>query len=323
MPAYRLALLPPPWPFPHLHFLGQDIMKIARKSTDADILSQRVFFSFSPCGYSSGRKSGARSLPGSSCVMIEAGGHEAGGSAYPVPRAQGRKPLHFAWLRLWLLAAHRLRGQAPARATVPRDSRILNLRQIALCFSSQYADPHRPHSQSVVPACAEEHMTIENDEDQDFKDAEPNTELLSIASSPQMNSFRPKLEPSPSPPPQIPPVAASHKQGDAVLINFLSNGKRPDIARAIAVHSDHSDAASGAEDDPSISSSPSTSSASCKSPPFNLAAVAATAASSSPSEPGAINLINLAAGALAFTTGNGPDPLRKSTTDSTPVESVS
>ncbi|KAH6687516.1 hypothetical protein VD0002_g2489 [Verticillium dahliae] len=140
--------------------------------------------------------------------------------------------------------------------------------------------------------------------------------------SPQMNSFRPKLEPSPSPPPQIPPVAASHRQGDAVLINFLSNGKRPDIARAIAVHSDHSDAASGAEDDPSISSSPSTSSASCKSPPFNLAAVTAAAVSTSPSEPGAINLINLAAGALAFTTGNGPDPLRKPTADSTLVESV-
>lgn len=106
--------LPPPWPFPRLHFLDQDIMKIARKSIDVDILSQRVFFSFWPCTYSGGHLSEARSLPGSICVMVEAGGHEAGGSAYPVPRAQGRKLNHP------LSSAPRGVPQARSGSVVPR-----------------------------------------------------------------------------------------------------------------------------------------------------------------------------------------------------------
>ncbi|PNY24192.1 Uncharacterized protein TCAP_05866 [Tolypocladium capitatum] len=50
--------------------------------------------------------------------------------------------------------------------------------------------------------------------------------------SPLMQALRPKLELSPSPPPDIPPAQIRPSSGDAVLVSYLDNGRRPDIARA-------------------------------------------------------------------------------------------
>ncbi|KAG9498963.1 hypothetical protein J7337_009774 [Fusarium musae] len=70
--------------------------------------------------------------------------------------------------------------------------------------------------------------------------------------SPLMTPLRPKLEPSPSPPPDIPAAQVSLKStsidgrgksnrhkvrptsGDAVLVAYLDNGRDPDIAREAA-----------------------------------------------------------------------------------------
>ncbi|GAO16462.1 hypothetical protein UVI_02048210 [Ustilaginoidea virens] len=50
--------------------------------------------------------------------------------------------------------------------------------------------------------------------------------------SPLMKALHPKLEPSPSPPPDIPPSQIRPNIGDAVLLASLDNGRRPEIARA-------------------------------------------------------------------------------------------
>ncbi|KAJ6439986.1 C2H2 type zinc finger domain-containing protein [Purpureocillium lavendulum] len=68
--------------------------------------------------------------------------------------------------------------------------------------------------------------------------------------SPLMQALRPKLELSPSPPPDIPPAQVSlspppiddfftsnrskirPSSGDAVLVSYLDNGRRPELARA-------------------------------------------------------------------------------------------
>ncbi|ODA80528.1 hypothetical protein RJ55_03487 [Drechmeria coniospora] len=50
--------------------------------------------------------------------------------------------------------------------------------------------------------------------------------------SPLMQALRPKLELSPSPPPDIPPAQIRPSSGDAVLVSYLDNGRHPDIARA-------------------------------------------------------------------------------------------
>ncbi|KAF4512706.1 hypothetical protein G6O67_000054 [Ophiocordyceps sinensis] len=47
-----------------------------------------------------------------------------------------------------------------------------------------------------------------------------------------MQALRPKLELSPSPSPDIPPAQIRPSSGDAVLVSYLDNGRRPDIARA-------------------------------------------------------------------------------------------
>lgn len=46
-----------------------------------------------------------------------------------------------------------------------------------------------------------------------------------------MAPLRPKLEPSPSPPPDIPPAQVRPTSGDAVLVAYLGNGRDPDVAR--------------------------------------------------------------------------------------------
>lgn len=69
-----------------------------------------------------------------------------------------------------------------------------------------------------------------------------------LQNSPLMKPHHPRLEPSPSPPPDVPPPKVSHSpkrgrkkssnrrgkvrpsQGDAVLIRYLDGGKRPEIA---------------------------------------------------------------------------------------------
>ncbi|KAL3959070.1 hypothetical protein ACCO45_007232 [Purpureocillium lilacinum] len=50
--------------------------------------------------------------------------------------------------------------------------------------------------------------------------------------SPLMQALRPKLELSPSPPPDIPPAQIRPSSGDAVLVSYLDNGRRPELARA-------------------------------------------------------------------------------------------
>ncbi|RDA86519.1 hypothetical protein CP533_0426 [Ophiocordyceps camponoti-saundersi (nom. inval.)] len=50
--------------------------------------------------------------------------------------------------------------------------------------------------------------------------------------SPLMQALRPKLELSPSPPPDIPAAQIRPSSGDAVLVSYLDNGRRPEIARA-------------------------------------------------------------------------------------------
>ncbi|KAM4055399.1 C2H2 type zinc finger domain-containing protein [Hirsutella rhossiliensis] len=50
--------------------------------------------------------------------------------------------------------------------------------------------------------------------------------------SPLMQALRPKLEPSPSPSPDIPLAQIRPSSGDAVLVSYLDNGRHPDIARA-------------------------------------------------------------------------------------------
>ncbi|KAG8420456.1 hypothetical protein J3459_011068 [Metarhizium acridum] len=50
--------------------------------------------------------------------------------------------------------------------------------------------------------------------------------------SPLMKALHPKLELSPSPPPDIPPAQIRPSSGDAVLVAYLDNGRRPEIARA-------------------------------------------------------------------------------------------
>jgi hypothetical protein len=47
-----------------------------------------------------------------------------------------------------------------------------------------------------------------------------------------MAPLRPKLEPSPSPPPDIPATQVRPTSGDAVLVAYLDNGRDPEIARA-------------------------------------------------------------------------------------------
>ncbi|KAG8354074.1 hypothetical protein FVEN_g8039 [Fusarium venenatum] len=50
--------------------------------------------------------------------------------------------------------------------------------------------------------------------------------------SPLMTPLRPRLEPSPSPPPEIPATQIRPTSGDAVLVAYLDNGRDPEIARA-------------------------------------------------------------------------------------------
>ncbi|KAH9900538.1 hypothetical protein F4778DRAFT_782072 [Xylariomycetidae sp. FL2044] len=52
--------------------------------------------------------------------------------------------------------------------------------------------------------------------------------------SPLMKPYRPKFEPSPSPP-AIPPPIIRPSQGDAILIHYLDGGKRPEIAAEAGV----------------------------------------------------------------------------------------
>ncbi|KAF3806481.1 hypothetical protein GCG54_00006248 [Colletotrichum gloeosporioides] len=108
--------------------------------------------------------------------------------------------------------------------------------------------------------------------------------------SPQMQPHRPKLLPSPSPPPTFssdrkPPHGRRKVepiQGDAVLVAHLGNGRQPEIAHAAALEPLASD--NGSEDD---SSSP-------ESPGRNM---------NRPPPPDSFDLKSLAAGALAaFTT---------------------
>ncbi|KAF6836066.1 C2H2 type zinc finger domain-containing protein [Colletotrichum plurivorum] len=80
--------------------------------------------------------------------------------------------------------------------------------------------------------------------------------------SPQMQPHRPKLQPSPSPPPSLSSVRKSphgrHKiepiQGDAVLVAHLGNGRQPHIAHTAALEPLASD--NGSEDDSSAPESP-------------------------------------------------------------------
>ncbi|OHW96380.1 C2H2 type zinc finger domain-containing protein [Colletotrichum incanum] len=119
--------------------------------------------------------------------------------------------------------------------------------------------------------------------------------------SPQMQAHRPRLEPSPSPPPELGPGSKSlhgHRrvepiQGDAVLVAHLGNGRLPDVAHTAALEPLASD--NGSEDD---SSSPT-------SPDRDMA---------KPAEP--FDLKILAAGALAFTATDAPatDVISPSTT---------
>ncbi|KAF4428089.1 hypothetical protein CFRS1_v010207 [Colletotrichum fructicola] len=108
--------------------------------------------------------------------------------------------------------------------------------------------------------------------------------------SPQMQPHRPKLLPSPSPPPTFssdrkPPHGRRKVepiQGDAVLVAHLGNGRQPEIAHAAALEPLASD--NGSEDD---SSSP-------ESPGRDM---------NRPPPPDSFDLKSLAAGALAaFTT---------------------
>ncbi|RCI13705.1 hypothetical protein L249_7896 [Ophiocordyceps polyrhachis-furcata BCC 54312] len=55
--------------------------------------------------------------------------------------------------------------------------------------------------------------------------------------SPLMQALRPKLELSPSPPPDIPAAQIRPTSGDAVLVSYLDNGRRPEIARAAGAQS--------------------------------------------------------------------------------------
>ncbi|TDZ28283.1 Transcriptional regulator prz1 [Colletotrichum spinosum] len=83
-----------------------------------------------------------------------------------------------------------------------------------------------------------------------------------LGDSPQMQPHRPKLEPSPSPPPTLTagrkPVQGRRKaepiQGDAVLVAHLGNGRQPEIAHTAALEPLASD--NGSEDDSSSPESP-------------------------------------------------------------------
>ncbi|KAL0930738.1 C2H2 type zinc finger domain-containing protein [Colletotrichum truncatum] len=80
--------------------------------------------------------------------------------------------------------------------------------------------------------------------------------------SPQMQPHRPKLQPSPSPPPTFSSGRKSSQgrrkvepiQGDAVLVAHLGNGRQPEIAHAAALEPLASD--NGSEDDSSSPESP-------------------------------------------------------------------
>ncbi|PHH68793.1 hypothetical protein CDD82_268 [Ophiocordyceps australis] len=60
-------------------------------------------------------------------------------------------------------------------------------------------------------------------------------DVLTTHDSPPMQVLRPRLEPSPSPPPDIPPAHIRPSSGDAVLVSYLDNGRCPDIARTAGV----------------------------------------------------------------------------------------
>lgn len=52
--------------------------------------------------------------------------------------------------------------------------------------------------------------------------------------SPLMTPLRPRLEPFPSPPPDISPSAVRPTSGDSILVDYLDNGRNPEIARVAA-----------------------------------------------------------------------------------------
>ncbi|WYZ40316.1 hypothetical protein EsH8_IV_000657 [Colletotrichum jinshuiense] len=110
--------------------------------------------------------------------------------------------------------------------------------------------------------------------------------------SPQMQAHRPRLQPSPSPPPALSPgPKSSHSrrkvepiQGDAVLVAHLGDGRQPDIAHFAALEPLASD--NGSEED---SPSPTSPDRDMNRPPESL------------------DLKILAAGALAFTATGTPE----------------
>ncbi|OHF00573.1 C2H2 type zinc finger protein [Colletotrichum orchidophilum] len=110
--------------------------------------------------------------------------------------------------------------------------------------------------------------------------------------SPQMQAHRPRLQPSPSPPPALSPSRKSFHgrrrvepiQGDAVLVAHLGNGRQPEVAQTAAREPLASDNGSESE-----SSSPT-------SPERDM---------NKSTEP--FDLKILAAGALAFTSPDAPE----------------
>ncbi|KXH37737.1 C2H2 type zinc finger domain-containing protein [Colletotrichum nymphaeae SA-01] len=108
-----------------------------------------------------------------------------------------------------------------------------------------------------------------------------------------MQAHRPRLQPSPSPPPALSPSRKSFHgrrkvepiQGDAVLVAHLGNGRQPDVAQAAALEPLASD--NGSESESSSPTSPERD--------MNKSA-----------EP--FDLKILAAGALAFTSPGAPEP---------------
>lgn len=111
--------------------------------------------------------------------------------------------------------------------------------------------------------------------------------------SPQMQAHRPRLQPSPSPPPALSPSRKSLHgrrkvepiQGDAVLVAHLGNGRQPDVAQAAALEPLASD--NGSESESSSPTSPERDMNKSKEP---------------------FDLKILAAGALAFTSPGAPEP---------------
>ncbi|KAK8917638.1 hypothetical protein VCV18_010101 [Metarhizium anisopliae] len=97
-----------------------------------------------------------------------------------------------------------------------------------------------------MTTAAQQHQQLQNQQAAETFDPD---EVL-LRGSPLMKALHPKLELSPSPPPDIPPAQVSlspppidgfprsnrpkirPSSGDAVLVAYLDNGRRPEIARA-------------------------------------------------------------------------------------------